>query len=155
MTSLTILATIMFLPALVIVLAIVWRRQMRERARATVAPCSLASADYLAGRVQRRAVLTLVGIAAGSDLAMHDQLIVPIVMLFPLLAWVAIGAVVRIVVARRALSMLALGDAVAKARYDQVDVIAGGCRAVVRTSPRLVQRAMAHGVPGASFRRVS
>ncbi|MBV8760011.1 MAG: hypothetical protein JO257_22160 [Deltaproteobacteria bacterium] len=122
------------------------------RAQSTPAVFALAAAEYLARAARRRALATIVLLGAATGVALHNAQLVPYAEGACLFGILIFGhAVATYIAAGRVRVLLRYDGATANVRFDEVAVEVGKHRAVLRTSPRLVDRARQHALPRATL----
>ena len=140
------------LVGLVVMLLAVAIRAARRRAHAEIEPLSIASATYLARAVRLRAHLSLAFVAAiAAGASVSDWLAMAAILVSPLLAVLAIGALIRWTQASRFSRLLGYDGVAAEVQADRVTIVVGGKVAFLRASPKLVAKAKRNALPRASL----
>ena len=135
------------------------REARRTSARLAAEPSGIAlpAAEDHIRAVALRALLAIVLVTAilvvsiTAALASTDDLLFIPIFGGPLLAVIALTAILRVVNAGRAIALLHRPGAAASTRFDQLEVSAGGRQVTLRSSPRLVERARRRALPRATL----
>jgi len=128
-------------------------RAANKRARVSVDELAMTAAEYLARSIRRRSTPILAGTALVAAVVARAprNAAVALVVLAPVLLYLVFLEIGSWWTAGRALRLATRDGATASVRYDEVEVMAGTRRLVMRTSPWLVDRARRLALPKATL----